>query len=150
MDLTDIISTKALKIALSFDDDLRKDFDGLVCRMAGIGKRHPMLDDLPEVKIAERKILYFIANHVGMWKDTERDWTLQWGLNNKAGVYDDYHFGGSVLNSFKAYEQLWASRKHTGSNKGNWYKMQDELADYINLWTPKDAIYYQDIPEDHD
>ena len=35
------------------------------------------------------------------------------------------------LISFKEYERLWASRKNEGTPEKDWYKMQDELVEYI-------------------
>ncbi|MFH1307793.1 MAG: hypothetical protein ABIH72_02990 [archaeon] len=139
---TNIIDTETLKVALTFNDDVRKDFDGLVCIMADIGKRHPMLDNSPKVRTAEEKILYFIANHVGMWEDTGRQGMLEYGRQNHDITFNDRHFGENVLKAFKAYERLWASRKHEGSNEANWDKMQVELLRYIDSWAPQDKIYY--------
>lgn len=113
MDRTDIV------IALTYHQDMWKDVDALVCRIAGIGKRNPMIDRLEKVTDAENNVIDFIRNSNEIWTDTCRE-----ELRKKAGS-DDY------LKTFKEYERLWASRKNEGGPEKNWYKMNDELAKYI-------------------
>ena len=114
MDRTNII------IALSHHHDIQKDVDALVCRIAGIGKRNPMVDRLTEVIDAEEKVINFIKDSREIWIDTKR---LE--LYSTSAHIKDY------LISFKEYERLWASRKKEGTPEKDWYKMQNELAEYI-------------------
>lgn len=106
-------------IALSYHPDIQKDVDYFVCRISGIGKRHPLVDRLQVVIDAENKVIDFIKNSMEIWADTGSRPT-------KESKSSDY------LRVFKQYERLWASRKHEGTAEKNWHKMQDELANYIN------------------
>jgi|SRR3989344_6955444 len=117
MDRTKII------IALSHHHDIQKDVDALVCRVAGIGKRNPMVDRLTEVIDAEEKVINFIKDSKEIWRDT-----------NKEGLYTSAHIEDYLI-SFKGYERLWASRKKEGTPEKDWYKMQNELAEYINNYS---------------
>jgi len=97
-------------IASSYHPDMQKDIDGLVCRIAVIGKRNPLVDRLGIVINAG-------GNSDEIWADNGRE-----GLKEKSAM--DY------LKSFKEYERLWASRKKEGTTEKDWYKMQDELANW--------------------
>ena len=104
-------------IASSYHPDMQKDIDGLVCRIAVIGKRNPLVDRLGIVINAETIIIDFVGNSGEIWADNGRE-----GLKEKSAM--DY------LKSFKEYERLWASRKKEGTTEKDWYKMQDELANW--------------------
>ena len=67
MDKIDIV------IASSYHPDIQKDIDGLVCRIAGIGKRNPLIDRLEIVINAENKVIDFIENSGEIWADTSRE-----------------------------------------------------------------------------
>ncbi len=114
---------KNIIIALSHHQDIQKDVDALVFRIAGIGKRNPMIDRLQEVIDAEEKVINFIKDSKEIWEDTNRV-----RLYASASLKD-------YLISFKEYERLWASRKNEGTPEKDWYKMQDELVKYIRNYS---------------
>ncbi len=114
---------KNIIIALSHHQDIQKDVDALVLRIAGIGKRNPMIDRLQEVIDAEEKVINFIKDSKEIWEDTNR-----MRLYASASVKD-------YLISFKEYERLWASRKNERIPEKDWYKMQDELVEYIRNYS---------------
>lgn len=117
--IRELVEREDIIIALSHNQDVQRDVDSLVCRIAGIGRRNPMADRLQRVIDAENQVLEFIENSEQIWSDTGRR-ELYISASEK-----------EHLISFKEYERLWASRKNQGTREGDWYKMQDELAEYI-------------------
>ena len=89
-------------------------------------KKHGEFFHVPFME-ARELLFRHIAGSVSIYMDLQM-----------AGRYDEGAHGTSKnaepfqrLQAFKAYQELWASRKHEGTPEKNWGKMQDEMAQWF-------------------
>lgn len=90
------------------------------------------------------QVFNFILTNTQMWHDVrnadygtqaERSLGFQPLYSDKEHTELNPHLTErDYLFVFKAYMRKLASRKNEGSDKENWYKMQDELAEKIARW----------------